>query len=418
MKNKNIEDFYPLTPLQAGMLFHTLAESEDGIYVEQFKCIISGEFNINAFKESWHYVVRNHQILRSSFIYENIKEPIQVVHRKVEICFNEINLEDIDEKAKKLQVKKILNNEITEGFDFSKPPLMKFVIIKLSEDKIQFAWTYHHILLDGWSIPLIINEIFVNYNKLTSNKNIVLEKTKQFKDYIVWLKRQDREKAERYWKEQLREFTNPTSLSFDIAQSSNKISIFDEKEIWVDKEKTSKILAFCKSQGITVNTIVQAAWAFLLGKYSGENDVLFGSTVSGRSPNIDGVENMVGMFINTLPVRVQLNPQSSVVEFLNKLQKTQLALREFEYSSLIDIHRMSDIPADKTMFDSIVVFENYPIKSIQDNINGKMSIEDADILEKTNFPINLIAGLSDRLFLKLVYDVNRFSSEIIERMLN
>ncbi|MDZ7399742.1 MAG: amino acid adenylation domain-containing protein [candidate division KSB1 bacterium] len=292
--------------------------------------------------------------------------------------------------------------------------------MRLSDQTYQFVWNHHHLLLDGWSMPIVIQEVFACYEALRQGKPIQLPPVRPYRDYINWLQKQDQAAAEKYWRNELKGFTAPTPLISDPALDGKLIpeKDYDDRKLYLPEEATAKLEALARKHQLTLNTIVQGAWAILLSRYSHEQDVLFGATVSGRPAELDGVDRMVGLFINTLPVRVQVDEEQSLVPWLKQLQQKQFEQREFEYCSLADIQGWSEVPRDTPLFHSILVFENYPVNDTLQRQNTSLKASNVRSFEKTNYPITLVASPGKRFFLQIAYDTHRFSDATIWRMLN
>ncbi|MEJ2636842.1 MAG: amino acid adenylation domain-containing protein [Calditrichia bacterium] len=420
MDKKNIEDFYPLSPMQQGMLFHTLYAPDSGVYVEQMNCTLEGNLNITAFRESWQQIINRHSILRTSFLTKGLKEPIQMVHRNVEVPLEIKDIRDLKGKESQDFFAEFIENECHAGFELSKVPLMRLALIQEGPNTFKFVWTYHHILLDGWSMPILLQEFFMLYESIRQSRTIALPLARPFRDYIVWLKKQNQEEAEKFWRKTLKGFTLPTPLLTGRSgkEASGASSQFEEKEITLSEDETRKLLAFANQNQITVNTVVQGAWALVLSRYSSEEDVLFGATVSGRPADLPGAETMMGIFINTLPVRAKFPSSISVMTFLKNLQDQQLEMRQYEYSSLTSVQGWSEVPRDLPLFNSILVFENYPVKTAMSKTEASLEVKDIDFAEQTNYPITVVAGLSDTLTLRIVYDSGQYDASTINRVLD
>ncbi len=420
MDKKNIEDFYPLSPMQQGMLFHTLYAPDSGVYVEQMNCTLEGNLNVAAFRESWQQIINRHSILRTSFLTKGLKEPVQMVHRQVEVPLELKDIRNLTGKELQNFAGQFIEDERRRGFELSKVPLMRLTLIQEDSNTFKFVWTYHHILLDGWSMPILMQEFFTLYESINQNKTITLPLARPFRDYIVWLKKQNQEEAEKFWRKTLKGFTHPTPL---FTEKSGKVAAgasyqFEEKEITLDEDETRKLLAFANQNQITVNTVVQGAWALVLSRYSNEEDVVFGATVSGRPADLPGAETMMGIFINTLPVRAKFPSSISVMTFLKNLQDQQLEMRQYEYSSLTAVHGWSEIPGDLPLFNSILVFENYPVKTAMRQAEASLTVKDIDFAEQTNYPVTVVAGLSDTLMLRILYDSRQYDASTIKRVLD
>jgi hypothetical protein len=237
---------------------------------------------------------------------------------------------------------------------------MRLTLIQESDDRYRFSWTHHHLLVDGWSMPLLLNEVFSIYESLNNGKAFQREPSRPYRDYIAWLQQQDKAKAEQFWRDTLKDFTAPTPITVDRLRMDAKDDYGTER-LLLSKESSIALHDFTRQHQLTLSTLMQGAWALLLSHYSGEDDVVFGATVSGRPTDLPGAEFMLGLFINTLPVRAKIAPDASLLPWLKEFQARLSDLRQFEYSSLVQIQGWSEVPRDLPLFNSILVFENYPV---------------------------------------------------------
>jgi amino acid adenylation domain-containing protein len=419
MSVKTIEDAYPLSSLQQGLLFHSLYAPSSGVYVEQMSFDLSGTLNVSAFTQAWQQVIDRHSILRTAFVWEKLKKPLQVVGRQVKLSWEEHNWQGVSPIEQQERLKNLLQAERKQGFELSKAPLMRLTLIQLTEATYHLIWSHHHLLLDGWSTQLIFKEVIAYYEGFCQGQQLSLERPRPYRDYIAWLQQQDLSQAEAFWREKLKGFTAPTPLSVDqiFRTLPDQKEDYEEQEIRLSARTTAALQSLGQQQHLTLNTLVQGAWALLLSRYSGEEDVVFGATVSGRSSALAKVESMVGLFINTLPIRVQVASEESLLTWLQQLQAQQTEARQYEYSSLVDIQGWSDVPRDMPLFESIVVFENYPLEAHPRERVVDLEIGNVRAFEKTNYPLTAIALPGLELVLKVLYDCHRFDSATITRML-
>jgi non-ribosomal peptide synthetase component F len=425
---KNIADIFPLSPMQQGMLFHSQLDPESGVYVEQVTCILKGELDSGAFTRAWERVVNRHPILRAAFVSPEGKEPVQVVYRSVSPAIRQEDWSALDVGAQHAKLAEFLRAERTRGFDFAAPPLMRLALFRLAPTAWQFVWTYHHILLDGWSTPVVFQEVMAFYQAFAQDRDLALEMPRGYRDYILWLKRQDMNRAEEYWRERLKGFSAPTPLSslqpqghaFDSQHDSDQPSETNDREIWLPADQVQLLQSAARQHRVTLNTLVNAAWALLLSRFSADEEICYGVTVSGRPPDLPDAEQIVGLFINTLPVRVRVDAHQKVSDFLSELQAQFVEMRQYEYTPLVDIHRWSGVPGHLSLFETILVYENYPIQALieQPGQQDSLTIEDVQSVEKTNYPLTAVAGLSGELMLKIVYDNTRFSWRWIGQLLD
>ena len=425
MSRKNVEDLYPLSPLQQGLLFHTLYAPASGVYVEQLSCTLGGELDSDAFERAWRQTIDRHPILRTAFVWEGLDEPLQVVRRSVRLPFAQEDWRALAAAEQQERLRAYLKDDLRQGFDPAKAPLMRIALLRLSADTYQFVWSYHHLMLDGWCIPLVLREVFAFYEAFSRGRSVAPERPRPYRDYIAWLRRQDLKQAESFWRQTLKGFHAPTPLptvkAFDAttgeAVRQDGYEEYGEQEISLTANATASLQALARTHGLTLNTLVQGAWALLLGRYSGERDVLFGVTVAGRPAELAGVEAMVGLFINTLPLRVEVEGEQELLPWLKRLQERQTELRQYEYSPLVQVQGWSDVPRGLPLFESLLVFENYPVDASFRQQLEQLSVSNIQKVERTNYPLNLLAVPGAELLLRFSYDRRRFDAPSIERML-
>ncbi|HVG17422.1 MAG TPA: amino acid adenylation domain-containing protein, partial [Blastocatellia bacterium] len=421
MNPHDIEDICELTPLQQGILFHSLYNPESGVYFQQVACALRGNLDISAFQLAWQEAAYRHPILRTFFIYENPKKPLQVVARKVKITVERRDWRRLEPAPQAQELERFLREDRERGFDLTAPPLMRFTLITTGEQEYQFIWSSHHLLMDGWSRSLLLKEAFALYQSFCSDRQLQLEPARPFRQYITWLQQQDLSKAEEFWRAVLKGFTSPTPFVVDRPPSKQegRLPTFGEQSKSVSKNTMGELQSVARRHQLTLNTIVQGAWAALLSRYSRQDDVIFGTTVSGRAAGVDGVETMIGLLTNTLPVRAQLSKDEVVVTWLKRLQAQQTEARQYEYSPLVKVQAWSEIPRGKSLFESLMAFENYPVdKSLREQMTqSALEIVGTRLVTQTNYPITLIIVPGQGLDLRLTYDEDRFDEETIKRLL-
>ncbi|MFB2976515.1 amino acid adenylation domain-containing protein [Microseira sp. BLCC-F43] len=419
MNQKNIEDIYPLSPMQQGMLFHSLYAPTSGMYVEQLSLELNGNLDVAAFKQAWQEVLNRHSVLRTAFVWENLEKPLQVVGRQVSLPWQQLDWRELSSVEQQQQLEALLETEQKRGFELSKAPLMNLTLIQLAESSYQFIWNHHHLLLDGWSLPLIFKEVITFYSAFCQGKELYLEKPRPYRDYIAWLQQQNVTEAEAFWRETLKGFTAPTAIFSHslIANQQSPIPSYDEQQLKLSAEATLALQSLARQEQLTLNSIVQGVWALLLSRYSGEQDIVYGTTVSGRPPTLVGAESMVGLFINTLPVRVWVEQHEFILPWLKQFQTQLVELRQYEYNPLIDIQGWSEVPRGVSLFESIVVFENYPVYPAVGQLNSNLEIGNFRTFGKTNYPLTVTVVPDSELLLKIGYVCDRFHSDTINRML-
>jgi amino acid adenylation domain-containing protein/non-ribosomal peptide synthase protein (TIGR01720 family) len=418
-KTNNIEDAYILSPMQQGMLFHSLYAPEFSIYLEQFSYEITGELNQIAFENAWQKVVDRHSVLRTAFIWQNIEQPHQVVGKKVKLPWYYYDWKELNTEQQQENLDKLLKSDRNTGFSLSRAPLMRFSLIHLAKNRYQFIWTHHHLILDGWSVSLLLKEVMDFYQALSKNRELQLEKPQPYRNYIAWLQQQDKSQAETFWRKQLTGFTSPTSLGIDcqsIVLSTNDL-IQKEQQLQLSAATTTALQSFIKRSQITLNTLIQGLWSVILSCYSGEKDIVFGATSSGRPVSLSGADSIVGLFINTLPVRINLDTEIDLISWLQELQNKQLEIRQYEYSSLSEIQQWSEISQGIPLFESIVVFQNLSVDTEVQAWISSLNIRHLQAFQQTNYPLNIVVELNPNLEIKIDYDSRRFDTDAITRML-
>ena len=421
MTKRNIEDIYQLSPLQQGMLYHGLSEPASGVYLIHLSYDLEGTLVESSFWQAWQRVAARHPPLRTSFHWRDTDMPVQVVHSDIELPTDTYDWRDIPE-AELAASLATLEAEQQRPFDFDKAPLMRLALARLSDDRYRFCWTFHHILMEGWSVSFVLQEVIECYRAAVENREVELSPRKPFRDYVVWLQEQDAAKAERYWGNTLRGFTAPTPLlpreagtrAFESEDNPNYLV----SSTILSEDATARLDSLARNHGLTLNTMVQGAWALLLSRYSGERDVVFGTVVSGRSGALAGIESMVGLFVNTLPTRVPVEPDELLFPWLKRIQADQVASREYEWSSLIDIQGWSDVPRGVPLFESILVFENWEGDTFASHWSDDLAIRDVRWVEAgTGYPLTVLVGPGSRLSLAFSFDERRFDPPAIRRML-
>ncbi|MDE1476885.1 amino acid adenylation domain-containing protein [Xenorhabdus bovienii] len=411
-----VEDAYPLSPMQQGILFHSLYAEEPGAYYVTLRCTLNGKMNQTLFQQAWREVIQRHPALRTAIIAG--ERPLQVVLREAELDFHFIDWHTFPEEEQRVRLGELALEDRKQTVNFTHPSLMRIWLVKLAEGRYHLIWGSHLIILDGWSVPIVLGDVMNCYQSLTENMPVRLEKAGTYREYIAWLNQQDNREAEIWWREQLKGFVTPTQLGRHLHHRGNQVSgqICQEHHqhfrIGIDK-----LEQFCQQHRITLNTLVQGVWAELLCRYTGRRDVLFGITVSGRPVEIPAIENIAGLFISTLPFRAHFATTTSLSEWLLALQTTQTQLFDYQYSSLVDIHRWSEIPDSSPLFESVLVYENYPTDKVTSaSTQNTLILSDIDNIERNNFPLTLVFNGGTSLSLKWVYDLRHFDHAGIVRL--
>jgi amino acid adenylation domain-containing protein/non-ribosomal peptide synthase protein (TIGR01720 family) len=343
-----------------------------------------------------------------------------VVHKKVKDPVEYIDLTALTRSEQQSHIAQLLEDEQRNGFNLVKAPLIYFRLVRLEDEKYELIRSFHHILMDAWCISLIMVDLVQAYEALVAGNPVTMRSPRPYRDYIGWLKTRDPIVAEKFWQQQLQGLDAPTPLVVEHSARRNQYTqavVVENADLQLSKQDSSSLQRFCQQNKITPNTMLQGAWGLLLSRYSGNSDVVFGVTVSGRPPEMEGIEEMVGLFINTLPLRVSVDEQVCLVQWLQTLQGLNLDMREFEHSALVDIQQWSEFSRGEELFDSILVYENAPIDESLLQGSLKFSMDDSEHSVHTHYGLTVVAMPFTQMGLRISYDVNRFTRITVERML-
>ncbi|MEO0852610.1 MAG: condensation domain-containing protein, partial [Cyanobacteria bacterium J06648_11] len=418
-----IADLYPLSPTQEGMLFHTLYSPQGGMYFDQVSCKIEGALDIEFFQQAWAQVVRHYDVLRTAFLWQDLDRPLQAVRHSVDLPWTELDWSDVDEAERSRKLQDFLAAERERGFDLAQAPLMRLTLIRVGRDAYYFVWSRHHLLLDGWSLPLVMQSMLSAYEALVAGRDrVTLSSAPPYRDYIGWLQAQNLNEAKAFWQEYLAGWTTPLAIdrlgarSYESTASASNASSYDERNIPFSAEITARLDSFTRQHRLTLNTLIQGIWSLLLAHYSGEPDIVFGATVAGRPTELTGVEATVGLFINTLPVRVRIDEHATLPDWLQQLQAAQVEVNRYAYSPLAEVQSWSEVPRGRALFESLVVFENYPIDSALKRRVADLSLQGLTNEINNGYPLTLRGVPGRELLLQLITERDRFDFITIKSM--
>ncbi|MDX9678827.1 non-ribosomal peptide synthase/polyketide synthase [Pseudomonas zeae] len=402
-----IEDVYPLSPMQEGMLFHTLSDNGSSLYVQQVSLPIKG-LDVERFRQAWEFVIARQAILRTSFHWQDgLAKPLQVVHRHAPLQMQVLDWRD-RETSEEL-IAEFASADRALGFNLADARLLRVTLLRLSDDQYQMIWTSHHILMDGWSSSRLFGEVLQYYAK-----GEIIGENGRYRDFIAWLQAQDQDAQELFWKARLAAVNEPTALSQAMhPRHSADVAGHDAIYSNWDKAQTARLLQFCRDLRITPNTLIQGAWLLLLQRYTGQQTVTFGATVSGRPESLANVGNMLGLFINTLPIIQTPQADQRLADWLGEVQAYNLDIRDYSQAPLADVQRWSNL-GGQALFDSIVVFENFPIDDrLQEDNDTDLTFGKSIGHGVTNVPMDLAVMLGDELSIEYLYLRSHFSAEAV-----
>ncbi|WP_317452789.1 condensation domain-containing protein, partial [Streptomyces sp. CBMA29] len=405
MTGFQLEDVLPLTPLQSGMLFHALYDSAAvDVYTAQFVFDLEGTVDVPALRAAIGALLRRHANLRVGFLHEDLDEPVQAVAAHVPVPLEELDLTGRDgSAAARERLGAFLAADRTRRFDLTSPPLMRFTLVRTAPRQSRLVMTSHHILLDGWSTPLLVRELFELY--ASRGDDTALPRPTPYRTYLAWLARQDRAAALDTWRTALEGLEAPTLLA---GPGRTRTAAADDLPgtlvLDLDAATTTRLRETARAHRLTVNTLVQGAWGLLLTHLTGRDDIVFGTTVSGRPPEIPGVESMIGLFINTVPVRLRLEPGETLAALLTRLQAEQGRLLDSQYLGLTDIRGVTGLDE---LFDTLAVFENYPVDAAALS-TARRGLPGLDLTgftgtDAAHYPLTLTIAPGDRLRITFGY---------------
>ena len=413
---RDVDDIYPLTPMQAGLVFHGLAQADQGVYLEQATFVLDGVRDPRTLAAAWQQVVDRTPVLRTAIAWEGVDQPVQVVHRTAAVPVRHLDWTQLAPAARSAELGRLLDEDRAVGMDLGAAPLLRLAIARLSDTEVQVAWTFHHVLLDGWSVFQVLSDVFACHAALVDGGPLELAARPPFRDYLQWLGERDSGEAEQYWRRVLAGLESPTPLPYDRAPASTHATRSAQwLSVQLGEAVSDGLSEFARRHRVTLNAVVQGAWALLLSRYSGRRDVCFGATVSGRPADLPAVDDIAGIFINTLPVRVEVDDAATVAAWLQELQSAQAEARRFDFAALAQLQAWSDMPGGVGLFDSIVVFENYPMNDDAAAAHG-LRLRELDAVEATNYPLSLVVLPGRRLTVELGYDPALFDPATVERI--
>ena len=405
---RGVQDLYPLSPMQQGMLFHSLyQQGQDDIYVSQLRADIHG-LDVPRFQRAWEQVLARHDMLRTGFIWQDAQaQALQAVHRDVALPFAEYDWQARPNQQAALD--ELSESTRAQGFVLEQAPLLSLKLVRTGHDRFHLIYTNHHILLDGWSRAQLFGEVLQHYagQPLPAIHG-------HYRDYIGWLQAQDASLSEAFWKGQLATLHTPTQLARGV--STAPAAPKGSQLLHLGAAHSTQLKAFAQSHKVTLNTLVQAAWLLLLQRHTGQATVAFGATVSGRPAGLPGVEQQVGLFINTLPVIATPSPQLWVGEWLQQVQALNLSLREHEHTPLFDIQRWAGA-GGVALFDTLLVVENYPVsEALAHGAPAGLAFSNVQNLEQTHYPLTVLLGAGTTLAFEFSFDTQLFGEAEIRQL--
>lgn len=413
-----IEKIYALSPMQEGILFHSLLSNNLYNYFEQFIINIEGTVDSNLLQKSLNILIERYDVLRTVFIYKESQKPRQVVlkERPATIFYKDISTFNLEQKS--LYINEYKKKDIDRGFDVSKDQLIRLALIQTSEFTYTVIFSFHHIIIDGWSFGIITKELFHVYESLKNKSSIKLSDTYSFQNYVKWVNEQDRDSALSFWGKYLEGYEQAATLPKYGHKIQKNYFVQNVKEFYIEGNLFEKLILIAKENNVTFNTVIQTIWGILLQKYNNNNDAIFGSVVSGRSNDINGIERMVGLFINTVPIRIKSEQDTTFSQLLQNVQQSLFTCIKYSYLQLVDIQACTTLK--QSLLNHILIFENYYVEeTINDFGKNKIlgfKIKNIEEFEQTNYDFNIVIIPADKLHIQFKYNMSIYDNDIVERI--
>jgi len=400
-----IEDIYELSPMQQGLYFHWLMNAKGSAYFVQTSYRVkSVNLDLSLVEQAFGMLLNRYTILRTSFENRYGEVPLQIVHKKARLDFRHLILES------EIGLDNIKQEDINQGFILNEPTQMRLVVVELPDDYYEFIWSHHHIVMDGWCLSILINDFAAILQSLQQETILSLPEAEKYSSYIQWLKNIDKDEVLAYWEDYLQGKDSPTLIPFAKEFHEDTIQYDLSSHIsFVDKDVYKEIVQFCKNSGITLNTYIQAVWSYLLSAYNDFEEVTFGAVVSGRPPEVLGIESMVGLFINTVPVRVAINKDETPQILLDKMHRESIGSTKYHYLSLAEIQNKSTLK--RNLINHILIFENFlmaerSVDPENDRDPDSIKIEKSKFQLQTTYPFNFEVFPTDE-DLRILVDYNK-----------
>ncbi|MGL4697490.1 amino acid adenylation domain-containing protein [Enterococcus larvae] len=407
----SIQSIYKLSPMQEGILFHKILDEKSPAYFVQMSLDIKGKVIPAYLQQSLDSIIGRYDILRTNFYYNNIKKMRQVVKKEKTEIINYIDISDENEQEQKMVIRNCKKEDKNRNYDLSKDNLIRITLFKRAEKLYSMIISFHHIIMDGWSSGIVLNEFFEVYDHLVKDKKIVLEEPVSYKAYIEWINRQDQELLIHYWKNYLKGYEVQAQIPIISYKKSSDDYDLRSLSLTIDSQKVKELVALSNENKITLSTTIQTAWGLLLQKYNNTDDVVFGTVVSGRPTEIEGIEKMVGLMINTVPVRVRSKPEMSFIELLRLVNEETLVSQKYHYGSLAEIQSASILK--NKLIDHVLVYENYPPMEMKES-KEQLIIENIETFEQSNYDFSIIVLPGNELQFKFYYNNQVYEDEYIK----
>jgi alpha-ketoglutarate-dependent taurine dioxygenase/aryl carrier-like protein len=403
-----VEEVLPLSPIQQGMLYHVLSAPGAPLYFEQTLCTLEGELDGRAFEYAWQAAVARHPMLRTAFVWKEVESPVQVVYRSARLRILRVDWRTLSRSEQQSRYAAMLAEDRAALFDLAQPPQTRLILVQVDERMHWLAWSSYHLILDAWSLAILLREVFKLYAAARDGRPLTMGRAPSYGSFLAWLGAQDRQAAAAFWQESLRGLSAPTSIA-GLGPAVDGAAGVAESQVELSTDRTAGLLARLRSARITLGTLAQAAWAALLHRYSGDSDLLFGMVVSGRPAELPGSETIVGPLLNTIPVRARWEPERTLRSFLEHIQQAQQERAQYELTPLVQIHQASGFRAGEPLFESILVVLN--VLDLRKEDTAGLQITAPRATGYSNYPLVIRITPAEKLKVEVLYHVARYAAE-------
>jgi surfactin family lipopeptide synthetase A len=417
-KERRIQDVYNLSPMQEGMLFHWLMNKESHAYIEQTVFSLKGDLDPVLLEKSFIALIERYDILRTVFRFEKVKQPVQFVlkTRNFKMGFRDIS--HLTDAEKETTIEQFIEDDKKRGFDLTRDMLMRVFLFRTGRETYRLLWNFHHTLMDGWCLGIIFSDLIRLYPGLKENRPVDLKPVTPYKNYIYWLEQQDKDAGSEYWRQYLENYRQQAVVPRSGKPGANHEYRPAEHQLVLDEPLMEGLAKLAIMNRTTMNALFQTFWGVLLQVYNNTDDVVFGSVVSGRPPEVPGIENMVGLFINTVPVRIRLTDLCTFSKLFKAVHRQGVLSRPYEYVPLSEIQSLSELKGH--LIDHIMIFENYPLENEAKYAAGEnktgFQLEGVESFEQTNYDFNFAVVPGERLILKFVYNSSVYDDDFIKNI--
>ncbi|NIM12786.1 MAG: amino acid adenylation domain-containing protein [Candidatus Aminicenantes bacterium] len=416
-----IEKIYPLSPMQENLLFSYLMDKESDAYFEQSILPISGKIDVDILEESFNRLIQRHEVLRSVFVYERIKKPRQVIKKNVSLKIDFKDLSHMEKQKGRLYYKAFLGEDKKKRFNLSRDLLIRIFIFKTGEDRYKLVWTFHHILMDGWCIGILYKDLMQIYQALNNREPVKLAPPVPYENYVRWLEKQDREEGLKYWRTYLYGYEQPAGFPKFARKAADNTYRLEEYRLRISETLTGALKKIAGENRVTINTVFQVMWGILLQRYNNSNDVVFGMLISGRSPRVAGIDNLVGVFINTVPLRIRTTGSVPFDRLLREVQGESTVSQSYEYLPLGEIQAISSLQSH--LIDHIMIFQNYPFKQEKDKPGPPVGEKESTFQiggikakEQTNYDLSIFVTAEYAVLVKFSYNSSVYERDFVKKL--